>query len=279
MFPQKRAGPILWAMEYVEPELTYLVLDFRKERETRACLESVKTYTKFPHKVIYLHNGRETDYPKKFLDEGLFDQLIQTRKNTGLGIGTRDLFAASFSPWSFYLQNDQTLKRDFTEEEFGRIKKILGTPYDSPDRSVWTVVSVDLAGGMAGLHRYSERAHIIPTSFYKKLEEKGLNHRGAGPYHEDPWREAQVQELYKTNRWMHYTYPEPLVNDDGDTSVRENPDGSVWEHNVDTNSFRLVQGPIRERCDYPPFTDSEWDEVLKTQSWPEWRIPERRKRV
>src|SRR3989344_645427 len=61
---------------YEEPELTYLVLDFLKEPETRRCLESVKTYTKFPHKVIYLHNGRETDYPKKFLDEGLFDQLI-----------------------------------------------------------------------------------------------------------------------------------------------------------------------------------------------------------
>ena len=280
MFPQRRAGPILWAMEYVEPELTYLVLDFRKERETRTCLESIKTYTKFPHKVIYLHNGREADYPTKFFDEGLIDQLIQTRKNTGLAIGTRDLFAASFSPWSFYLQNDQTLKRDFAQEEFDEIKRMIGTQLRSPeDGSVWTVKSVDLAGGMAGLHTYSERAHIIPTVFYKQMEfEQNLNHRGAGPYHEAPWREKQVQDLYKAQKYMHYTYPNVLVNDDGDTSVRENPDGSVWEHNVDTNAFRLVQGPIRERCDYPPFTDSEWDEVLKTQSWPEWQVPERRKR-
>jgi len=267
-------------MEYTEPELTYLVLDFRKEKETRACLESIKKHTHFRHKIIYLHNGIEVEYPYELFREGLLDQFIQTRTNNGLGLGTRDLFAASFSPWSFYLQNDQTLKRDFMQGEFDEIKRMIETRLQSPeDGSVWTVASVDLAGGMAGLHRYSERAHIIPTSFYKKLEEKGLNHRGAGPYHEDPWREAQVQELYKTNRWMHYTYPEPLVNDDGDTSVRENPDGSVWEHNVDTNALRLVQGPVRERCDYPPFTDSEWDEVLKTQSWPGWQVPERRKRV
>ena len=106
--------------EYKEPELTYLVLDFLKEPETRRCLESIKAHTKFPHKVIYLHNGFFADvkHPQKFLAEGLCDQLIQTSKNTGLGIGTRDLFAASFSPYSFYLQNDQFLNRDFTQEEF-----------------------------------------------------------------------------------------------------------------------------------------------------------------
>ena len=267
-------------MEYSEPELTVLVLDFRKEWETRRCLESVKKHLLLRHKIIYLHNGYEVDYPKKLLDEGLVDQLIQTKKNTGLGIGTRDLFAASFSPWSFYLQNDQTLKRDFTQAEFDEIKSIVGTAYQSPDDgSHWTAVSVDLAGGMAGPQTYSERAHIIPTLFYKRMEiEQQLNHRGAGPYHEAPWRERQIQDFYKERKYLHYTYPNVLVNDDGDTSVRENPDGSIWEHHADTNGVRLVQGPIKEKNDHPPFTDAEWDEVLKTQSWPEWQVPERRKK-
>ena len=267
-------------MDYREPELTYLVLDFRKERETRNCLASIKKHTKFEHKIIYLHNGIGVDYPYKLFHEGLVDYFFQTRVNNGLAIGTRDLFAASFSPWSFYLQNDQTLKRDFTQDEFEEIKKIIGTEYRSPkDGTPWRAMSVDLAGGMAGLHTYSERAHIVPTNFYKKIEfEQKLNHRGAGPYHEAPWRERQVQDFYKAQKYMHYTYPNVLVNDDGDTSVRENPDGSIWEHHADTNGVRLVRGPIKEKNDHPPFTDAEWGQVLNTQSWPEWQVPERRKK-
>jgi hypothetical protein len=266
-------------MEYTEPELTVLVLDFRKERETRRCLESVKKHLKVSHKIIYLHNGVGVDYPYELFREGLIDQFIQTKKNNGLDVGTRDLFAASFSPWSFYLQNDQTLKRDFTQEEFDQIKNMIGQQLQSPeDGSVWTVKSVDLAGGMAGLHTYSERAHIVPTAFYKKLEEAGLNYGGAGPYHHVRWREGQIQDFYKTQHFLHYTYPNVLVNDDGDTSIRENPDGSIWEHHADTNGVRLVRGPIKEKNDHPPFTDLEWEQVLKTQSWPEWQVPERRKR-
>src|SRR3989338_11219459 len=111
--------------EYAEPELSYLVLDFLKEEETRRCLESVKRHTKFSHKVIYLHNG-PAEYPARFLKEGLCDQLIQTSTNTGLGIGTRDLFAAPFSPYSFYLQNDQFLNRDFMQEEFRALVAMIG---------------------------------------------------------------------------------------------------------------------------------------------------------
>ncbi len=266
-------------MDYTEPELTYLVLDFRKEKETRRCLESVKKHTRFSHKIIYLHNGAGVDYPYEFFREGLIDQFIQTKTNSGLAIGSRNLFAASFSPWSFYLQNDQTLKRDFTQDEFDEIKRMIGVALQSPeDGSAWTVRSVDLAGGMAGLHTYSERAHIVPTAFYKKMEEAGLNYRGAGPYNEHPWREKQIQDFYKEQRFLHYTYSQVLVNDDGDTSIRENPDGSIWQHHADTNGVRLVKGPIKEKNDYPPFTDAEWEHVLKNQSWPEWQVPERRKR-
>src|SRR3989338_1652914 len=226
--------------EYKEPGLTYLVLDFLKEDETRRCLESVKTHTKFPHKVIYLHNGPVVEqehttgeagllYRAGFLQEGLIDQLIQTGKNTGLGIGTRDLFAASFSPYSFYLQNDQFLNRDFTQEEFKSLVSMIGQQLRSPDDGlVWTVQSVDLAGGVWGLHKYTERAHLMPTNFYKQMEAAGmLGYWGAGPYDDGPWREEQIQTFYKKNRYLHYTYPNRFITDFGHRSVRENKDGSL----------------------------------------------------
>lgn len=266
-------------MEYTEPELTYLVLDFRKEKETRLCLESVKKHTKFRHKVIYLHNGIGVEYPQKLLNEGLIDQLIQTKENNGLGIGTRNLFAASFSHYSFYLQNDQYLNRDITPEEFEKMKRIIGNQFQSPhDGSSWTAKSVDLAGAVCGLNIYSERGHIIETAFYKKMEASGmLGHWGAGPYHDGEWREGPIQKFYKENKFLHYTYEEgPFVTTNGYRAIRQNPDGSVWEHNADTFALRLVSGPIKERNVYPNFTDEEWERVLKTQSWPEGQIPERR---
>lgn len=267
-------------MGYSEPELTYLVLDFQKEAEIRQCLLSIKEHTTFPYKVIYLHNGAGPTYPRQLFDEGLIDQCIQTKVNNGLGIGTRDLFAASFSSYSFYLQNDQYLNRDFTQEEFDAIKKIIGNQYQSPeDGSAWTAMSVDVSGGMWGLHNYTERGHIIPTSFYKKMESADiLGYHGAGPWHEGPWREEQIQKFYKAQKFLHYTYEKPFVTDNGYRAVRQNKDGSRWEHKTDTKELRLLSGPVKERDTYPNLTDEEWASVLTTQLWPEWQVPEQEKR-
>ena len=284
--------------EYKEPELTYLVLDFLKEPETRRCLESIKRHTKFPHKVIYLHNGPVVEqehttgrnpqseqehttgqgplpYPARFLAEGLCDQLIQTSTNTGLGIGTRDLFAASFSPYSFYLQNDQFLNRDFTQEEFKSLTAMIGQQLRSPDDGlVWTVQSVDLAGGVWGLHKYTERAHLIPTTFYKQLEASGLlGYHGAGPYDDGPWREEQIQTFYKKNRYLHYTYPNRFITDFGHRSVRENKDGSLWSQEPDTKKLTLLRGPVHKRASWPKLNDEEWAGVLRTQNWPQDTVP------
>lgn len=261
---------------YQEPELAYLILDYGKEKETRECIASVKAHTKFSHKIIYLHNGNSEAYPYELFKEGLIDQLIQTQANTGLGIGTRDLFAASFSPYSFYLQNDQLLKRDFTQEEFGKIKNLLKAQFVSPhDGSLWAAGSIDLAGGVCGLHQYSERGHITKTEFYKQLErELPLNYFGAGPYHDGMWREDQIRRFYNGNKLLHYTYENMLVADNGYRALRENPDGSKWEHKTQSRKLRLLSGPVTQKHMYPNFTDAEWEEVLRTQSWPEWQIPQ-----
>ncbi len=258
-------------MEYKVPLLTYLCLDFQKEMETRLCLESIKFRTKFPHYVIYLHNG-PSNYAHKIYQDGLCDQLIQTKENGGLGVGTKQLFQACPSEYAFLLQNDQFLHRDFSEDEFNTIAGTLG---EMEPRTGEYISSVSLAGSPCGLGIYSERGHIIMTKTYKFLENTvPLSHYGAGPWHNGIWREEQIQKKYKESGWIHYEWPNLLVADNGRRAIRQNPDGSIWEHFPDTKALKLVKGPIKERFVYPKFSDREWENVLATQQWPAGAIPE-----
>lgn len=255
---------------YEDPLLSVLVLDFLKEAETRMCLESIRRHVKVPHRVVYHHNG-PGDYPAVLLKDGLVDQLVQTRVNWGLGLGTRALFAATFSPYSLYLQNDQFLIRDYTEYDLGAMAALLDGP-SGPGRRV---VSISLAGAPCGDGVYSERAHLIRTDVYRAWEGAGcLGYHGAGPFHEGPWREEQIQTLYRAHGGVHMIWPQPFVADNGSRAIRENPDGSLWQHYPDTKALWLLRGPVKQRHVYPRFTENEWTQVIETQAWPAGAIPE-----
>lgn len=257
-------------MQYIEPELSILVLDFKKPVETRLCLESIKKHIKVPYKVVYLHNGNSEEYPYQYFKEGLIDYFIQTKQNEGLGLGTRNTFALSFAPYSLSIQNDQFIFRDFNLDEFEYLKKCLGAYINGQ-----LIVSVSLAGPVCGKGVYSERCHLIQTDTYKQMEfSKALGYHGAGPYHDGEWRESQIQKIYQKFNAIHFTEHNPLVVDNGKSAKRQNPDNSVWEHRPDTKQLKLLSGPVKEKYIYPKLTDQEWEEVIKTQSWPEWKIPE-----
>ena len=224
---------------YSEPLVSILVLDFKKPEETKLCLESLQKNIKFKTKIIYLHNGGDDNYGYQYFKDGLIDQFIQTRQNNGLGIGTRDLFAACFSPYAIYCQNDQFLAYDFSEKYLNEL--IHGLEYIK-------LGSISLAGAPCGRNIYSERAHIIKTDFYKKLESDGLlGFHGAGPYHDGDWREAQIQKYYKDNYLIHHTDSYPIFIDNGREAVRQNPDGSLWVHYPDTKQLWLKHGPVKEK--------------------------------
>lgn len=259
--------------EYKEPELTIIVLDFLRETETRLCLESIKRHMKFPVKIIYYHNGR-ADYPYKFYQEGLCDTFVQTQRNEGLGIGTRDLYRMVFSPFVMTLQSDQIIGRDFTEEEFDRIAFILGDYQKDANGRI--IGSVSLAGPVCSKGVFSERAGVMKTDFYQYMEKHiPLGYSGCGPYDGAmQWREGQIQDFYKKQGIIHYTEWPALVIDNGRNSERENPDGSRWRHFPDTKQLFLISGPVKEKNVYPKFTDKEWESVLKTQTWEPGKIPE-----
>lgn len=259
---------------YEESQVSFLVLDFQRPFAARQCLESIRQHTKFPHKIIYCHNG-VADYPLALLKQGLIDELIMPRENGGLGLGTRALFAACFSPYSIYWQVDQNMGRDFTQEEFDKLIDTLGMTYRAPEINHQIIMSVSLAGVVCGENIYSERAHIIETRDYKRWEScLPLSAGGAGPFHHLEWREGQIQRYYKENDYYHWTDWPPLAIDNGRDAVRQNPDGSIWRHEPDRKGLWLVSGPVKERFVYPSLSEKEWAEVLATQSWPPGKIPE-----
>ena len=256
--------------DYSEPLISVCVLDYCKPQETRLLLESLRDRIKFPHKVIYLHNGGGESYGYEFFKMGLIDQFIQTRENNGLGIGTRDLMAASFSRFTMYVQNDQVLGRDFTKEELDDIIKTLTSDVKIDGK---TVMSISLAGYPCGKGIYSERAHIITTDIYKGFEfDYLLKAGGAGPYHHQPWREGTMQDIYKLNNYIHYAWPRQLFIDNGKYTIRDQPCGGKLRMRTDTKSVVWLVAP-KEKYVFPDMTDKEWEDSIAGK-WVNGTIPE-----
>ncbi len=270
--------------EHKEPKVSFLVLDYQKPNESLLLLNSIKQHVKFPHKVIYLHNG-PSDYAKRFMDLGLVDQLIVTSKNNGLGIGTRDLFAACFTEFAIYVQNDQILGRDFEEAELDGLISMLLSEVDGK----W-ITSISLAGAPCGQNVYSERAHLIRTIQYRFLEkdlfeimkeewsiydcptDTGLPDGGAGPYHDQPWREGWMQQFYRSNNYIHWVYPNQMFIDNGVYAVRQSTDGSLWVHRTDNKKLWNIIKPKEVNSVYPKLTNEEWQLSL-TSGWKDGDIP------
>ncbi len=260
---------------YTEPQVTFLVLDYQREAAARACLQSIRDHVKVPAKIIYCHNGA-AEYPLTLLGVGYIDELIMPRENGGLGLGTRALFTASFSPLSIYWQVDQIMGRDFEQLELDALMVALSPA--GRDEEGRTKLSIGLAGPVCGRGIYTERALATLTQSYRWMEHNlPLTHGGAGPYADVMWREEQIQRHYKERGYVHDTDWPQLAIDNGRDSKRTNPDGSEWLHYPDTKQLYLISGPVKERFVYPKFSEREWETVLQTQYWPPGQIPEQEK--
>lgn len=247
-----------------------LILDYKKSEESLILLKSIKEFCNFPNRVVFLDNGSNQDYPREFKDAGLIDELISLPKNEGLGIGTRELFAAAKSEFIFYIQNDQYFNKIIDEKYIDFLK----VGYNGVDSEGNRIKSISLAGENCGLNVYSERAHFIKTDFYLEMEKTiPLSEGGAGPKAHLIWREEQIQNYYKENKYIHFTQIHPVIIDNGKRAIRENPDGSKYIHLPDSKELKVLVYPT-EKYVYPKWTDLEWEQVLKTKNWPDWQIPQ-----
>jgi len=111
-------------------------------------------------------------------------------------------------------------------------------------------------------------------NYIKKCDKNGV-YGGPGPNFHVPPLEHFIQKYFKDNN-----FNVGCINaykDNGYLAVRQNPDGSLWNHEPDTKKCWLIKGPVKEKFSYPKFNDAEWDFVILNQKW-EGEIPDNEKK-
>ena len=239
---------------------SFLVLDFRKELETRNCLESIKKHALFPHKVIYLDNGaNDEEYPNQLYKEGLCDVLIRKKNGMGGGYGQVDLFHYCDTPYAFFVQNDQELIVDITQEIIDYFIDLLENKGFS---------CVDLNGDQSQRGIWTDRAHFIKTDFFNNFAPFPCGGPGLDNL---KWNEQYLQEKFRENNYK-IAHIRPLFFKDlGKFSIRtcgKNREG-ITVHRTDNKQMWVIL-PLKEKCDiFPPLLDEEFDDMIHGK-WPIW---------
>jgi hypothetical protein len=240
--------------------LSALVLDYRKEYETRLCLESLRQHLKVPCKIVYLDNGSNDSYPWSFYQEGLCDVLISKKVGMGGGHGQTDLFRWCDTQYALFIQSDQVLTRDITPD----ILKQMTDCLESGARCV------DLNGDQSQAGRWTDRAHLIDAKWFNSLAP--FPNGGPGPLHELRWNENYLQEVFDKlgNPIVHVR---PLFfADRGMTTVRETPCGGIVRMRTDTKAVEWLALPKKPYI-FPEHTEAEWQTVM-SGNWRAGTIPE-----
>jgi hypothetical protein len=247
------------------PLVSIVILDFQRQKEADLLLHSLKEYAPFDYEIVYVSNGGRQDYVKQYYEDGEIDRLVLCHENEGCGVGTRLGFHAALGKYVLYVQVDQFLCRELTQQHVDAIVTFLTS---NPQ-----CLYVDFAGDQ-GHGNFSERAFFIERLRYLSIPKLEETIGGPGPYANTPWTEELAQNYMRDNG-LSFISAQPLYfADNGQNSIRTNPDGSIWMHYPDTKQLWLIQGPVKERYIYPRLNDTEWASVLETQSWEAGKIPE-----
>lgn len=244
-----------------EPQLTALVLDFRKEQETRECLQSLRDHLLVPHKTVLLDNGSGDDYPWAIYREGLCDVLISKREGRGGGYGQTDLFRWCDTRWALFVQQDQVLVHDIDQSTFDHLTALLATGQYQ---------CVDLNGDQSGKGIWTDRAHLIETAFFNSL---GPFPNGGPGLDAQPWNEQYLQRVFEGRGYRIAHITPAVFADCGRTSVRKAGDG-LYSHECDTKKMTILRQPTYRTDVYPPFSEIEWGLALSGR-WINGTIPEK----
>lgn len=237
-----------------------LVLDFKKEAETRACLQSLRAHLKVPHQIIYQDNGSGESYPWDLYHEGLADIIISKRVGEGGGAGQLDLFRYCDTQYAYFVQSDQALQFDITptiQDQF--IKALEGG-----------AKAIDLNNDQSGSGRWTDRAHFIDGSWFNSLKVPVLG--GPGPRHSERWVENYMQEVFDSlgNPIVHVK--PTFFADRGVWTVRELPDASIVKMRTDTKEVHWLKVPTKPYV-FPELTDEEWARSFRGE-WVNGTVPE-----
>lgn len=240
-----------------------LILNFNRPTETKLCLEAIKKFALFEHRVILFNNGGD-DFEEifNFYRDGLIDKLIFNKKNEGEGFGCVELYQNCRSKYSFFIENDCELTVPITEESISEFIRAIESG----------IACIDLTGGICGENVYSGRVFFIETNFYKsikKCDENGI-YGGPGPFNDVPPLEHFIQKFFKDNNYQ-VAHTGRIYKENGKWSVREIGDG-MYKHRTDTQAFYILRKPTYKTKEYPPFDDEEWNLALSGK-WIDGTIP------
>lgn len=244
---------------YIKPDLSVLVLSFRRPSETRECLESIRNHVKIPYNLIYLENGGASDYAWELHKEGLCDVLISKWQGYGGGMGQIDIFRYCNTEYALFVQSDQTMEYDLTQDTFSTFVELLKTHE-----------CIDLNGDQSRKGIWTDRAHMVRTKLLNNMDlEKNA---GFGPGRDDgKWNEQYIQEVFANNNYKISHIRPVMFKDNGKWSTREAGDG-LFQHRCDTKEMYIIKYPTYKTEVYPPFDESEWKLVLSGK-WVDGTIP------
>jgi hypothetical protein len=245
-------------------QVSYLVLDYNRPEETRACLKSIRENSRFEYQTILLSNGGEQGYIWDLYREGWIDRLLLNRTNNGLGYGTTDLFRYCDTEYAIYVQNDQIMHHPLEQTLLDGLIATL-----ERDRRIG---AFGLAGYCAGVDVYSERPHLINVEFYNSIPDKPNG--GCGPHYEKGYNEGYIQKYFK-DHGLHYFCGEPyFFSDNGTWTIRETPCGGISRINIYTRQLWWDRLP-KAKCVDPDLSDREWELSIEGK-WVGGTVPESR---
>lgn len=248
-------------------KFNFLILDYNRPQESELCLKSIKNFAKFDYSIIYLSNGGEQKYVYSYYENGLIDKLILRKKNSGCGLGTRELFNDFDidSDFVFYIQCDQFMIRDLYEKEVISYTEAIKD----------NILYIDLASNQ-GHGNYSERAHFINKNIYNKIPN---TIGGPGPFANEKWTEESVQDYIKNNNLTFLSVTPPVFQDNGKVSYRQFPCGGETMHYTDTKQLWILKPLKQKYLDWPniELTDEEWNLVINNK-WENGSVPNKLKK-
>ena len=242
-------------------QLTVAVLDYLKPQETRLCLESIKLHLRVTHKTVLLDNGGQSEYAWQLYRSGLCDTLISKRESLGGGVGQTDLFRWSDTQYTMFVQQDQYLTSVIDIPIFESMTKMLQEGYRC----------IDLNGDQSGRRVWTDRAHLVETSFFNSLAP--FPNGGPGPLHELRWNENYLQEVFSKPENQIFHIPLPFFRDNGVWTVRTQQDGSRVRMKTDTKEVHWEILPTKPYV-FPDMSETEWKTSIEGK-WVNGTVPER----
>ncbi len=244
---------------------SFLVLDYKKPKETEMCLRSIRENAKFSHQIIYQDNGSNEDYPFELYKKGLIDILISVKNGMGGGYGQTDLFRFCDTKYAFFVQSDQVLRHGLDDYHIDMFIEFLTKN---------NMDCIDLNGDQSNRGVWTDRAHFIDVDFFNSLAP--FPNGGPGKFHHNRWNENYLQEVFE-KRGNKFAHLRPAVFQDiGIWTVRELPCGAVMKMRTDTKEMHWISTP-KSPYDFPELTESEWNTSI-SGNWVNGTIPENYKK-